>query len=281
MPEDVTRVHIVNLKGFMWKDDEDNVVPTCTCPANINAKDCCAGIMAVLLERDEFKVWYGKSNTFFRKELLSRRLRADCDPVSVNLTRSASLHNLIPRQLLDIEEHRRIMQKQLQAAANSTTAHDSSAKEPSLLTAEELRQQFDLLLAEAGTDQISVSAKVIYVVHYDSTALIALSVAKNTRFYCGCSVDSDLQREGQEHHAQDDRQTKTRACRGPHESEGWCGQAEAEDTESGCSNVCRKPKQSNQQNQDPEEDETFISRQCRPHSSRQADFLHFLQQAHQ
>ena len=90
MPEDVTRVHIVNLKGFMWKDDEDNVVPTCTCPANINAKDCCAGIMAVLQKRDEFKVWYVK--TFFKKELLSRRLRADCDPVSVNLTRSASLH---------------------------------------------------------------------------------------------------------------------------------------------------------------------------------------------
>jgi hypothetical protein len=178
------------------------------------------------------------------------------------------------------------MQKQLQAAANSetaehsSTAHDSSArKEPSLLTSEELRQQFDILLAEAGMDQISVSAKVIYVVHYDSTALIALSVAKNTRLYCGCPVDSDLQREGQEHHAQDDRQKETRVCRVPHQSAGWC--AEEEDTESGCSNVCGKPKQSYQQNQDPEEEDTFISRQCRPHSSRPADFLHLLPQAHQ
>jgi hypothetical protein len=83
MKEPVTRVHVVNMEGFMWKDDERNVVPTCTCPANMNLKDCCAGIMFALKQRDEFTTWYG--TTFLdKKELLSRRLRADLDPVRVH-----------------------------------------------------------------------------------------------------------------------------------------------------------------------------------------------------
>jgi hypothetical protein len=80
MKETVIRVHIVNLKGFLFKDTEDNVVPTCTCPSNRNVKDCCAGIMFALRLRPEFKAWYGTCFTH-KRELLSRRLRADCDPV--------------------------------------------------------------------------------------------------------------------------------------------------------------------------------------------------------
>ncbi len=80
MKEHIIRVHVVNLRDFKWKDDPTNVVPTCTCPANRNLKDCCAGIMVALKERKEFAAWYGKS-FLDKRELLSRRLRADLDPV--------------------------------------------------------------------------------------------------------------------------------------------------------------------------------------------------------
>ena len=81
MKEPITRVHVVNLEGFGWgKADSPNVVPTCTCPANRNLKDCCVGIMFALQQRTEFSAWYG--NSFLaKKELLSLRLRADIDPV--------------------------------------------------------------------------------------------------------------------------------------------------------------------------------------------------------
>ena len=80
MKESITRVHVVNMVGFKFKDDDTNVVPTCTCPANRNLKDCCCGIMVALKERQEFPSWYGKS-FLEKRELLSRRLRADLDPV--------------------------------------------------------------------------------------------------------------------------------------------------------------------------------------------------------
>jgi hypothetical protein len=83
MKEDITRVHIVHLTGFLWKDDADNVVPTCTCPSNRNLKDCCAGIMFALQRRQEFSAWFAKG-FIHHPELLNRRLRADCDPVSVH-----------------------------------------------------------------------------------------------------------------------------------------------------------------------------------------------------
>lgn len=54
------------------------VVPTCTCPANRNAKDCCAGIMHALSTHERFSDWYGQS--WYKKELLARRHRADYDP---------------------------------------------------------------------------------------------------------------------------------------------------------------------------------------------------------
>ena len=83
MKESITRVHVVNLKGFLFRDDPKNVVPTCTCPSNRNLKDCCAGIMFALSQRSEFSAWYGQGFTF-HQELLDRRLRADLDPVSVH-----------------------------------------------------------------------------------------------------------------------------------------------------------------------------------------------------
>ena len=98
MKEPVTRVHIVNLENFMWKDDEHNRVPTCTCPANRNLKDCCAGIMFALQQepfKEKFKEWFAKCFTE-KKELLSRRLRADLDPVSVHLVMLPSLSKPTP-----------------------------------------------------------------------------------------------------------------------------------------------------------------------------------------
>jgi hypothetical protein len=80
MKESIIRVHIVNLAGFTWKDEPANVVPTCTCTANRNLKDCCSGIMMALKQRPEFDAWYG-SSFLEKRELLSRRLRADLDPV--------------------------------------------------------------------------------------------------------------------------------------------------------------------------------------------------------
>jgi hypothetical protein len=86
MKEAITRVHIVSLQDYLWKDDKDNVVPICTCPANRNSNDCCAGIMKALENQPEFAVWYANSSGGWvkKKELLSRRLRADLDPVSVH-----------------------------------------------------------------------------------------------------------------------------------------------------------------------------------------------------
>ena len=83
MKETITRVHNVTIAGFLWKDDADNVVPTCTCPSNRNLKDCCAGIMFALQRCPQFADWYGQGFTHHR-ELLDRRLRADLDPVSVH-----------------------------------------------------------------------------------------------------------------------------------------------------------------------------------------------------
>lgn len=91
MHEPITRVHVVNMEGYMWEDHERNVVPTCTCPANRNLKDCCAGIMVALKHREEFTAWYGTS-FMEKRELLSRRLRADLDPVRVYLVMSFSEH---------------------------------------------------------------------------------------------------------------------------------------------------------------------------------------------
>jgi len=57
-------------------------VPTCSCPANVNVKDCCAGIMCALsqapAQKERFIGWFGKN--WFKRELLDRRHRADCDP---------------------------------------------------------------------------------------------------------------------------------------------------------------------------------------------------------
>jgi hypothetical protein len=83
MKENIIRVHVVTTKGFVFEDRADNVAPTCTCPANRNLKDCCAGIMFVLQNRSEFSEWYGKG-FIHHPELLNHRLRADLDPVSVH-----------------------------------------------------------------------------------------------------------------------------------------------------------------------------------------------------
>lgn len=107
MKETVTRVHIVSLEDFDWKDTPDNVVPTCTCPSNRNLKDCCAGIMFALQQRPEFKDWYGTCFTH-KKEILSRRLRADCDPVSVHCALSLPFYLTFPyHSLLILQTYNR------------------------------------------------------------------------------------------------------------------------------------------------------------------------------
>jgi hypothetical protein len=107
MKEAVTRVHIVMLQGFLWDDRPENVVPTCSCPANRNLKDCCAGIMFALQHRTEFKTWYGTCYTL-KRELLSRRLRADCDPVSALLAIISSCIRFFLLTLLTLSPHHKV-----------------------------------------------------------------------------------------------------------------------------------------------------------------------------
>jgi hypothetical protein len=76
--ESVMIVHITCLDGFLWKDSAENVPPTCCCPENRNGKGVCCGIMVALQSRPEFEKWFG--NDWFKKELLARRHRSDCDP---------------------------------------------------------------------------------------------------------------------------------------------------------------------------------------------------------
>ena len=73
-----TVVHIASLEGFLWQDSADNVPPSCCCPVNRNGKDVCCGIMVALQQHPKFSAWFQK--TWFKKELLARRLRGDLDP---------------------------------------------------------------------------------------------------------------------------------------------------------------------------------------------------------
>ena len=71
--------------------------------------------------------------------------------------------HLIPGQLLDIEECCQRVQQKIQASAKLEISEKAAPKEPILLTSEQLRQQFEILLAEAASDQISVSAIVCQI----------------------------------------------------------------------------------------------------------------------
>lgn len=76
--EDVVVVHCASLEEFKWTDTAENVPPTCSCPENRNGKGVCCGIMAALATQPQFKSWF--NGTWFKKELLARRHRSDCDP---------------------------------------------------------------------------------------------------------------------------------------------------------------------------------------------------------
>ena len=133
MKEPVTRVHVVCLAGFEWKDSDTNVVPTCTCPANINVKDCCAAIMKVIQGRPEFTTeWYNRS--WYKKELLHRRHRVDCDPF------------LDIANILD------------QACEPRPVIRDAQPRQPrtTLLTPQAVDNAFKQSLEKAGHDQFLV-----------------------------------------------------------------------------------------------------------------------------
>jgi hypothetical protein len=106
------------------------VVPTCTCAANVNAKDCCAGIMcAIAAQKDQFSCWFGQN--WFKRELLNRRHRADCDP------------------FLEIA--------QMKPAKPTCSRQDSQVEASiSLLTPTAVKNKFDRALEKAGQDQFLV-----------------------------------------------------------------------------------------------------------------------------
>jgi hypothetical protein len=76
--ESVIVVHVTSIENFLWEDTADNVPPTCCCPENRNGKGVCCGIMAALQAQPQFQTWFG--NNWFKRELLARRHRCDCDP---------------------------------------------------------------------------------------------------------------------------------------------------------------------------------------------------------
>ena len=107
------------------------VVPTCTCPASVNVKDCCAGIMCALAaQKDRFTDWFGQN--WFKRELLHRRHRADCDPF---LEIAQMKPNPKPKCSLQ----------------------DSQEGAPiKMLMPTEVKNKFDCALQTAGSDQILV-----------------------------------------------------------------------------------------------------------------------------
>jgi hypothetical protein len=87
--------------------------------------------MRALMEQDRFTAWFGKN--WFRKELLDRRNRADCDP------------------FLEIAElrHRPPVKRQIESSAEDST----SSK---LLTPSSVKSKFERAIESAGTDQHTV-----------------------------------------------------------------------------------------------------------------------------
>jgi hypothetical protein len=104
--ESVTIVHITCLDGFLWEDSAENVAPTCCCPENRNGKGVCCGIMAALQGKPEFPKWFG--NNWFKRELLARRHRCDCDPFLDILKRIDNPRNvtteLMPAKLSSMQQ---------------------------------------------------------------------------------------------------------------------------------------------------------------------------------
>ena len=127
------------------------VVPTCTCPANRNAKDCCAGIMKALQTHEKFIDWYGQS--WHKKELLDRRHRADCDPF-------IDIANML-------EKH---------APAKNFPCTGFVAPRPlskAILTPDSVDNRWKQLLAKAGSDQHLVSRLIAYILVYTKTDAVA------------------------------------------------------------------------------------------------------------
>ncbi len=139
------------------------VVPTCTCPANRNAKDCCAGIMTALRHHPRFKDWYGQ--TWHKKELLARRHRADCDP------------------FCDIAK---VLEQPAQAKVFAYTPHDAPRMpRKELLTPESVDNRFQQLLAKAGHDQHLVSRSIPFILVYTTTDDVASCIHSLCHF-CTC-----------------------------------------------------------------------------------------------
>ena len=106
MHEEVIVVHITNIEGFSWGNTAENVVPTCCCPENRNGKGVCCGIMAALQIQPQFNSWFG--NNWFKRELLDRRHRCDCDPFIDILERVENAKTaLVPAVKVGSEPHKR------------------------------------------------------------------------------------------------------------------------------------------------------------------------------
>jgi hypothetical protein len=86
--EDCVRIHVVSLRGFLWKDCPENVPPECfTCQTFLSTKCPCVGIQRVLLnvQPDDTTVslsqWLLKGGKgLLKPEIFNNRLRIDKDP---------------------------------------------------------------------------------------------------------------------------------------------------------------------------------------------------------
>lgn len=84
--DDCTIVHVVSMKGFMWRDCPENVPPTClTCPIYLNTKCPCVGIQRALLNvppdvGDLTLSQWLSGQGIFKPEIFNNRLRIDKDP---------------------------------------------------------------------------------------------------------------------------------------------------------------------------------------------------------
>ncbi len=86
--EDCVRIHVVSLRGFLWKDVPENVPPECfTCQTFLSTKCPCVGIQRVLLNVQpdvpdlSLSQWLLRGGKgLLKPEIFNNRVRIDKDP---------------------------------------------------------------------------------------------------------------------------------------------------------------------------------------------------------
>jgi hypothetical protein len=140
--EDCVRIHVVSLRGFLWKDCPENVPPECfTCQTFLSTKCPCVGIQRVLLNVQPgdttltLSQWLLKGGKgLLKPEIFNNRVRIDKDPT-------------------------RFFPQYLTAARQPTVARSTDAPRrtvPAVVTTQDVGAVYDDLVARISDLEIKV-----------------------------------------------------------------------------------------------------------------------------